>query len=92
VREFIGGCGKNTQVVVLREGRSYNVPLPAIKRLEDLTIGYLGAEAQVCRYALGSQTNPDCKAAIRNLHRLRKQIAARSTAEKQAGNSSCDYT
>jgi hypothetical protein len=76
VKEFIGGCGQNTQVVALREGRSYRVPRLAIKRLEDLTIGYLGDEAQVCRYALGSPTDPDCRDAIRNLHRLRKQIAS----------------
>jgi hypothetical protein len=76
VKEFIGGCAKNTQVVALREGRSYRVPPRAIKRLEDLTIAYLGDEARVCRYALGSPTDPDCRDAIRNLHRLRKQIAS----------------
>ena len=75
VKEFIGGCGKNTQVVALREGRSYRVPPAAIKRLEELTIEYLHDEAQVCRYAFGSPTDPDCREAIRNLHRLRKQIA-----------------
>ena len=82
VKEFIGGCGKNTQVVALREGRSYHVPAMAIKRLEDLTVGYLGDEARVCRYALGSPTDPDCRDAIRNLHRLRKQIASLDLLEE----------
>jgi hypothetical protein len=82
VKAFIGGCGKNTQVVALREGRSYRVPALAIKRLEDLTVGYLGDEARVCRYALGSPTDSDCKDAIRNLHRLRKQIASLDLLEE----------
>ena len=82
VKEFIGGCGKNTLVVALREGRSYRVPPLAIKRLEDLTIEYLGDEARVCRYALGSPTDPDFRDAIRNLHRLRKQIAALDLLEE----------
>jgi hypothetical protein len=83
VKEFIGGCGKNTQVVALREGRSYRIPPLAIKRLEDLTIGYLGDEARVCRYALGSPTDPDCRDAIRNLHRLRKQMASLDLLEER---------
>jgi hypothetical protein len=82
VKEFTGGRGKNTQVVALREGRSYRVPPLAIKRLEDLTIGYFGDEAQICRYALGSPTEPDCKDAIHNLHRLRKQIASLDLLEE----------
>ena len=76
VKEFIGACGKGTQVVVLREGRNYRVPPLTIQRLEDLTIEYLGDEARICRWVLGPPTDPDCKDTIRNLHRMRKQIAS----------------